>query len=1298
MHTSPTLTVPRITSPYQPLLSTADTTDKTPPPATPAIARHLGFASSSPERVTLGPPRETGRPSGRGWPYWLSSLLGITLLGGMAGVIGYSRLRAGNADRATGIRQHDLPIPLPLQALNGGEFTRPPATENMTKTPVSASSVLAPYRDHGPITGDEAYAAGFYKKNSKIIKLLKRKHFLPAEGKPSRFSMEETTAAALKHLSSKKGSKVKNNFAKLILAATGIDGDYQHETLSSAQVDIAIRQWLFDNMLGSSPDIAMAISVSKDKYPFMFTVDSLRYLLSSEGLPTLGKVNFTALAEADQAILESHWDSAVQKEIPLLAYYGKDPQVKCLSLDDVEFASLFSGALFLNENGIALGDFHWREVVKTGGVLWDIALRDGVNENMLRYYSLPALLFQAINHPHRLKDETGSNPLLLRSTALDEYLAHRVLVQKALEDLDDKCNRYKNAVDHWLTRSLLADRIIEGCPTDTVFPLTIMVHPAMTLEQRNSEGKKLAKEAYLNNVRIPCKTAPQSIDSEYEKYTRTVAERFAELDELHIINALSAVEKEERDFILSDLAIIHRLRIIPIIKANGIFPALRENGASHYDFDNIKDADIFSVSLGVDTRYYALNGMILQGYDISRFDQYIHHDDSAEFNTLHPLIAYFGGQPEKSLIKNVNQKNDSLVTFLTNSHREIFYNSLYQSGYAPSDLQKIWAVAKHMIPLYDCVVSALAHDVERAVPACLLDAVAFFGVAMKIINLNQKFASSLINGFSKSKLLFADNPLTKSILHAAGSQIVHHVRLPTGVELMSVMNEAFRAIDPGFQLIPAISRYSLRKLIKHFEQYVGDRKFENIIAKLTSAERKHIMPPPAMLDDNLKYARDEMHISPKTIGQSANTDLAADAAQATGGKIGQTSHHVNDGNRLLAPVKEHTPQTVSETPSGRVHDGQKIQFMFNNNPWHPAQPLGLDNPLVNLNNIPNRSGFMEPMNAYYAIAYPNKFDHTNKIADSIKQHYASPTSYQFGYGEDILKIPKEFFLLRKHISTFIQEVDLAHSHAALVKNLFHRTTMTLPDGTMQYPARNKIKSYLAKVLQTDDETIISQAMARLRYHTGQIVSYFETTKNSIIFATCSTVAHPYAYRAESPMGFTYADDVKSRIIIMADNFYTSQTLSTLPRHTALHEISHHSGSLDFLVSPTTSKVGDASEFVESFDDALTQACTDYVDISDDFTRAFNYNLGNRALGKQQIRQLMLRDPMLKANAIMDNADFIARFITDIAENKPYNFDFIKPKNKRSAAQTPEKIRLNAIMTFIYKMAMNSVSPSAPEAI
>ncbi|WP_413728159.1 hypothetical protein [Sodalis sp. RH19] len=1248
------LTSPPCSGPYQ-SVPQADQAQKSPVPGKTAFSHRLDVASCSSEQVALKLPSDTRRPAGQTRSYWKIWLAGVAVLGGATCAYGsFLRWRSGNIDgglAGAGVRDNLLPYPLALGALNSTDLNRLMPLATLPEDTASSSRGLNPYRGHVTTRGDGAFAAELHNKNKQIIRFLKKTHYLDKGKKPHEFSKVEITAAVAKYLSFAE-PKDKKSIARLLLNAANFYDAHKNDTLSSEQAGSVIGQWLFDNILGTSPDMAMAISVANASYPFMFTIDSIRYLLSSEGLQAEGKVDFNILTETDQAILKNKWDSEVCKHIPLLTYYGRDPQVKHLSLDDFEFASLFSGSLFLYENGINLGETHWREVVKTGALLWDIALRDGVSADMLKYYSLPALLFQAVNHPGKFIAEEESNPLLLRARALDEYRAHRVQVRNALEDLDNKINRFKKAVEQWLTRGQLADSIIDRCPRDTIFPLTIMVNPAMTLEQRNSEGKKHAKEAYLNNVFVPCKTAPESLDNEYKKHTNIVADRYSEWDEILIKNALGSVEKTERDFILADHAIIHRLRIIPFLKANALIPAMRDNGAGHYDFDNIKEADVFSVSLSGEKRYYAMKGKIGIGYHIMRFDQHLPHDGRKEYSNLHPLIAYFNGEAEKSVIKNEDQTNDGLTVFMTNSHRETFYNALYQSGYTLSDLQKIWAVAKNIIPFYDCVDGALKHDLEKAVPACLLDAVAFFTVTAKIADVSQKFGASIIKGLSKSQMVFAGNALTKNTLKSAGAQVIHHIRLPTGKESTSLLIGTLKAADPGVDILSAISSHSLRKLIKHFEQYGKKNQFDKLVDKLKFAEMKKSIPPPVRL---------------------------------------------NEGKPLSSPVREHTAQSKSGILAGGGQEQQKLQFMFNNNHGHPPQPAWADNPLVDLAGIPDRSTFMAPMNRFYAELYPYKFDHTRDIADAIKQHYASPTTYQFGYGEDILKIPAEFSLLRNHINQFIQEVDRAHSHAAFVKDKFHRTTMTLPEGIMQYPEKNPIKCYLSKVLKTDDPSIIFQAMTRLRYHTEQIVKYFETTKQSIIFATCSTSARPYAYRAQSPMGFTYADDIKSRVIIMVDNFYAAQPLSTLPRHTVLHEVSHHSGSLDFLISPSTSRVGDASEFMESFDDALNNRCTNYVNIEDDFARAFNYDRGNMALGKQQIRELLLRDPMLKANAVMDNADFIARFLTDIAENKPFDYDYIKPKNKRAAALMPDNIRLDAMVSFIYRMAMNSIYNSDPDA-
>ncbi|NDL63450.1 hypothetical protein [Acerihabitans arboris] len=1278
---------------YQPVSAAPGREENKQQPGAPAWSLSIRSVSSTAKKVDGDGTRQARQPAGHAASRWRAWLIGAAVLGGATCGYGYTRWRSGDTDGNSidALMQNSrLPTPVALLAAQDAYLNNLPAEDARPGDRPLEGSRVDPYRSYCPRSKYQANrikGTKSRKQNKEIIRFLKKNLLLNDVKKPNKFSVEELTAAVAKYLEAEKPLSEKN-IARLILKASNLYGGNKNESLSQTQEKSAIINWLFENVLGSPPDIMLAKMAAEDNYPFMLTIDSMNFLLSPEGLQAEGKLCFNLLPEPEQTVLKSIWRSSLQKEIPLLSYYGSDPLVKGISLNDEEFAYLFTGSLFLYDNGINLMEISRQEANSTGELLWETALRDGAGVDMLKYYSLPALLFLAINYPEKITAMKNDNYFHLQTIAVNEYLEYKKIVQNALEDLDLKLNTYENAVKKWLTRGQLADSIIERCPQNAIFPLPNIASAIMTREQRYAQGKKGAKEEYLNSMSKPCKTAPDSVNDEYMKQTTNVADRFADLDEFLINFALATIEKTEQDFILSEKSIIHSLRIVPIIKANGIFPGVHDHGDYQYDFDSIKAADVFSVTVDKGKRCYALKGKPAQGYDIVRFDQAIPDDDSVNHNNFHPLITYAGGKPENSLIKDKDQKIQMLVSFLRNRHRAVFYGALYESGYTPSDLQKIWGVVKHIIPFHDCVAYASNNDLEQAIPACLLDAVSFFVVAGKAATLSGKFGSSIIKGLNKGAIVFAGNAVNKNTLKATGAQFLQHISLPTVKDISSLGVHVLRAADPGFELMPLLGKKSFKKIITLLEKYKGEIKLDGIITKLKAAELKNILPSSIKPDHKLKLPGSEIPIPVKKIGHSDGQDIVAAVNCATGEVFGNR-YKIDIDRRLVLMENKKTGslKPASNSPSRQMSrldkpDMPKIKFMEQDNINHGIHFAHNNNQLVDITHIPGPTTFMQPMDHYYAFFYPNKLDRTQDIIKYIKDSYHSDTIYLHRYGENVQNIPLGFDLLKNNINIFYNELTKAHDNAKAVLDKLQRTTMPVNEK-LQYYKNNPIKSYLSGVLQTKDEKILVEAMTRLKRHSDKIVNYFNNYANNVIFATSSTATKPYIHRIECPMGFTYADDVNRRVIIMVDNFNTAPIVSTKPHLTILHEISHHSGSLDFLISPSTSLVGDASEFREVFDDALHSRNGESITIDPDFIRAYNHDHQGAVISEQQFIALMRRDPMLQANAFMDNADFIAKIISDIAVNRPFNQDYLSLRHKRDALE----ISFNNMVTLLYKTAM-----------
>ncbi|MFT4464212.1 MAG: hypothetical protein ACMX3H_04925 [Sodalis sp. (in: enterobacteria)] len=269
--------------------------------------------------------------------------------------------------------------------------------------------------------------------------------------------------------------------------------------------------------------------------------------------------------------------------------------------------------------------------------------------------------------------------------------------------------------------------------------------------------------------------------------------------------------------------------------------------------------------------------------------------------------------------------------------------------------------------------------------------------------------------------------------------------------------------------------------------------------------------------------------------------------------------------------------------------------------------------------------------------------------------------YQHKLTDPIENIPPRFESLRKKLPHILNEIRIAKKNVMKAKKLFMRSAMFNKFHVLTYPDNHPVKAYLKQVLRTVDEEILDQSMNRFLFYLNEMEQYFDGPLDKIIIATCSTTNDRYLHNTLCPMVFSMPLDSGNRIVIMADAFDVQPIPTTKLHLTALHEASHRSDSVDFILSPTTRDAGDACEFMDVIDEALLNQYAEFIDNNSFFLKAYGHSIG-RELNTDNVpwpifHELIKRDPMLKANIVMDNADFIAIMISDIANNVKFNHNY-----------------------------------------
>ncbi|MCS3432359.1 hypothetical protein [Klebsiella sp. BIGb0407] len=94
-------------------------------------------------------------------------------------------------------------------------------------------------------------------------------------------------------------------------------------------------------------------------------------------------------------------------------------------------------------------------------------------------------------------------------------------------------------------------------------------------------------------------------------------------------------------------------------------------------------------------------------------------------------------------ITGINNNICSIISFLADKHRNLLYQSLYESGNSQYNEQKAWDIIRHIFPFYDCVENIISNGLTQTIPSCLMNAVMFIPDFGTTISLKEQFGLEL---------------------------------------------------------------------------------------------------------------------------------------------------------------------------------------------------------------------------------------------------------------------------------------------------------------------------------------------------------------------------------------------------------------------------------------------------------------------------------------------------------------------------------------------------------------------------
>ncbi|WP_213992588.1 hypothetical protein [Sodalis sp. dw_96] len=345
-------------------------------------------------------------------------------------------------------------------------------------------------------------------------------------------------------------------------------------------------------------------------------------------------------------------------------------------------------------------------------------------------------------------------------------------------------------------------------------------------------------------------------------------------------------------------------------------------------------------------------------------------------------------------------------------------------------------------------------------------------------------------------------------------------------------------------------------------------------------------------------------------------------------------------------------------------------------------------PIHNAHNyyIPKLAQFINPMKYHQLQFGDKKSDTYEAIKRKIKSNYRTEDvciCYLKNTGNDV---PDQFFYLKNNFNVFRMEINKVRGMVNKVLLKFNRTTKRNDFGCLEYHSQNSIKGHLQRILDTDDSTIVHQAMLRLEFYLSQLVKFFREDMGNIIFATSNVKNAPGIPFQEPMLGFTMPMDSGNRIVIMVDYFDRDIILNDRLKITSLVENSSiQIGARSFIFSPKGRQAGDVNQILEVFDEDMFAQGKEVFMFDDLFIKSYENFLDVKVVDAVQLIQVIKNNPLLQKNIMMDNAHFMAKIIYDIAHDKADEHYSIFPVvNNINADEGLGQMFTKAILNLIIK--------------
>ncbi|XTZ40653.1 anthrax toxin-like adenylyl cyclase domain-containing protein [Salmonella enterica] len=584
----------------------------------------------------------------------------------------------------------------------------------------------------------------------------------------------------------KKAAKRVTTVSRLLLLPLGEYGSEEKDVIPYARRQAIIADWLNYHLL-SGPFESWFIrqhvvnkceTHGQIRTSLMKTINDI--LKDKKGLPSFQ---------------EYYKDNVVKKVMPtaMLPLFEYDfAATEKMIVSEPSWGYLYVGAMVLSESGTALNGIDSEELEEVGVMMETLIHQEGVPQQYIEYFRLPALLHNALTNKVPVDDQLAG----IEEWEMKEIYQNYFEYTRDWAEKNNPSNKFSQKMQQWKSRRQLAEEVLKnkGVSMDNV-GLYLNSH-----EAKNWRG------IYRNSIWLP------NIDDVFRDQNNNLADLAMDVDKILLSKVFNDFEGHEKSFILEAKVELVKLRVYAeYVQDPGPppDPLWTDTNANMYYIPRVVDfpgsIEFLRCTKNDEVRFFALKVLPDNGnYELECTE---HRDEGIisflDDNDRMLLLDYDKVEVRYDLLgvlKDATTKNNNLIDQLSNFHRINFVNGLYSTGYDKTVYDDFKEIALSFIPFYSCVDESIKGNALEASLACALDIVGLVPFIGQAARTGGRFGMALGKTASLVIRQGAQRATFKQLLQVGGQQIVR--TFPSISSEVRQFGVSFlRSLDPGFELL-----------------------------------------------------------------------------------------------------------------------------------------------------------------------------------------------------------------------------------------------------------------------------------------------------------------------------------------------------------------------------------------------------------------------------------------------------------------------------------------------------------------